>query len=164
MAAGRSVCRFRFLFFFHVICNTFVFCQFISSIRVCLGTLLFLLYTICYQRAKHIANAKSTHLSALTDKNFLQCHRLLLDRFPILHISGIVQLENRNDEDLILRWYHSSCIHQSRPASFARFVIAVPLAIDSIDPAFNFPCFGPFFQTIEFAGCCCISNGDSNGW
>ena len=150
MAAGRSVCRFRFLFFFHVICNTFVFCQFIFSIRVCLGTLLFLLYTICYQRAKHIANAKSTHLSALTDKNFLQCHRLLLDRFPILHISGIVQLED-----------HSSCIHQSRPASFARFVIAVPLAID---PAFNFPCFGPFFQTIEFAGCCRISNGDSNGW
>ena len=141
MAAGRSVCRFRFLFFFHVICNTFVFCQFIFSIRVCLGTPLFLLYTICYQRAKHIANAKSTHLSVLTDKNFLQCHRLLLDRFPILHISGIV--------------------HQSRPASFARFVIAVPLAID---PAFNFPCFGPFFQTIEFAGCCRISNGDSNGW
>lgn len=55
------------------------------------------------QRAKHIANAKSTHLSALTDKNLLQCHRLLLDRFPILHISGIVQLEDRNDEDLILR-------------------------------------------------------------
>lgn len=53
--------------------------------------------------AKHIANAKSTHLSVLTDKNFLQCHRLLLDRFPILHISGIVQLEDRNDEDLILR-------------------------------------------------------------
>ena len=103
MAAGRLVCRFRFLFFFHVICNTFVFCQFIFSIRVCLGTLLFLLYTICYQRAKHIANAKSTHLSALTDKNFLQCHRLLLDRFPILHISGIVQLEDRNDEDSILR-------------------------------------------------------------
>ena len=103
MAADRSVCRFRFLFFFHVICNTFVFCQFIFSIRVCLGTLLFLLYTICYQRAKHIANAKSTHLSVPTDKNFLQCHRLLLDRFPILHISGIVQLEDRNDEDLILR-------------------------------------------------------------
>ena len=91
MAAGRSVCRFRFLFFFHVICNTFVFCQFIvPSIQVYQSILLFLLYTICYQRAKHIANAKSTHLSALTDKNFLQCHRLLLDRFPILCMDSLV--------------------------------------------------------------------------
>lgn len=164
MAAGRSVCRFRFLFFLscHLQYVRILSIYFLHSSMP--RHTLFLLYTICYQRAKHIANAKSTHLSALTDKNFLQCHRLLLDRFPILHISGIVQLEDRNDEDLILRWYHSSCIHQSRPASFARFVIAVPLAIDSIDPAFNFPCFGPFFQTIEFAGCCRISNGDSNGW
>ena len=73
----------------------------------------------------------------LTPPNLPGWHNFELTK-ELEKITGIsVQLEN-----------------DANPASFALFVMAVPLAIDSMEPFFKSPCDGPFFHKMQFATSC----------